>query len=477
MIIAHRHSFDWSVMTTPYANAPSAIAACLQSASRATGLPIAVLDGGPIAASILPDVLPYLPAHPSSISYHHSASERDVSKSRIVLCIPPYYMTLSDDGEESCLALCEALQIRLPRLTNWLYAAVALHSAGSQGKAMVLMPQTSLSRSAWRMGQQDFIDRKLVEAIVALPGTISTVADDPQQPPQHRLNTVAYDTLVILSRPESRPSPDRISFVLPNEIDLFVNRKHESNSAEMSVAYEDVIANGYLLTPLRYRENRPTFSDSVRLGDVATITRGIPKARLRELRSLAVSSLGSLEPVSDSSAPVAYLTSKDFVHGYDYCRLAQTGMHPSSLYFATQDLKNIGITPFADDGILLSRTGTPFKACRLGCASFAHQTGAYLVADNLYRIQPSSDLDADYLLAFLSSAPGQQALSRTANSATTMQQISPNDLRDMHIPLPSIKQQRDIATRFQAQLDRIADMERQRAELVAERDGWFPSAL
>lgn len=477
MIVTHRHLFDWLVMTAQPTNALSAIAACLLSASEDTGLPIATLGCSPVAASILPDLLPHLSIRPDSISSPYDTDKQDGSPSRIVLCIPPHHAMLSPDEEASCRALCDTLRIKLPRLTNWLYAAVALYSAGVGGKAVVLMPQTSLSRSAWRMGQQDFIDRRLIEAIVALPVTITAVADDPQQPPQYRLGTAAYDTLVILSHPESRPEPNRITFVLPYEIGLFTSKDSNSNSAEMSVAYGDVIDNGYLLTPLRYRENHLLFSDSVRLGDVATITRGIPKARLRELRSLTVSSLGGLEPTSDGSTPVAYLTSKDFEHGYDYCYLAQTGARPSSLYFTAQDIKNVGITPFTEDGVLLSRTGIPFKACRLGCTSFAHQARAYLIADNLYRIQPSSDLDTDYLLAFFSSTPGQQALSRTANSSTTMQQISPNDLRDMFIPLPPVEQQHDIAARYQNQLDRIADIERQRADLVAERDGWFPVAL
>lgn len=476
MIVAHKHLLDWHVMTAQPANALCAIAACLLSASEDTGLPIATLDCTPVAASILPDLLPHLPIRPDSICCPYSTDKQDGAPGRIVLCIPPHHEAFSADEEASCQALCDALHIKLPRLTNWLYAAVALYNAGVGGKAVVLMPQTSLSRSAWRMGQQDFIDRKYIEAIVALPETISAVADDPRQPPQHRLGTAAYDTLVILSRPESRPASDQIAFVLPHEIDLFTSRDRNTNPAEMSVAYENVIDNGYLLTPLRYREDYLSFSDSVRLGDVATITRGVSKARLRDLRSLTVSSLGGLEPTSDGSAPVAYLTSKDFEHGYDYCHLAQTGAHPSSLYFAAQDIEIVGIASFIDDGVLLSRTGAPFKACRLDCMSFAHQTGAYLIADNLYRIQPSSDLDADYLLAFLSSTPGQQALSRTANSSTTMQQISPNDLRDMLIPLPPVEQQHDIAARYQNQLDRFVDMERQRADLIAERDGWFPIA-
>ena len=49
-------------------------------------------------------------------------------------------------------------------------------------------------------------------------------------------------------------------------------------------------------------------------------------------------------------------------------------------------------------------------------------------------------------------------------------------LRDMLIPLPPVEQQHDIAARYQNQLDRFVDMERQRADLIAERDGWFPIA-
>lgn len=459
-------------MTHP-SDALPAIAACLSNASNVAGLPIAVLDSGHIAASILTDLLPYLHARPVSIRRPFGAEQNDESKNLIMLCIPPHQVKLSDAEEKACRTLCDTLQIRLPSLTHWFYAAVALYHAGPQGKAMVLMPQTSLSRSAWRMGQQDFIDRKLIEAVVTLPGTITAIADEPCQPLQYRTNTVVYDTLVILSQPENRISADRITFVLPSEIDCFVDEKRCPNETDMTVSYEDVLNNGYLLTPFRYRESRPVFSDSVRLRDVATITRGVSKTRLRELRHLSVSSLGSLEPTPDGNTPIAYLTSKDFEHGYDYCHFNRSDALPSSLYFAAKDLEAKGMVGFSDDGILLSRTGTPFKACRLGCASFTRQVGAYLVADNLYHIQPTSALDADYLLAFFASAPGQLALSRSANSATTMQQISPNDLRDMLIPLPSLEKQRAIAARYRKQLDCIADMERQRDELANERNRWF----
>ena len=464
-------------MTAHPSNAFSAIAACLMSASVVTELPITTLDSGHIAASILPDVLPHLPSRPDSICRPFGAQRDKDSQSRIVLCIPPDQMALSPDDESSCHALCDTLHIRPPHLTYWLYAAIALYNAGPRGKAMVLMPQTSLSRSAWRMGQKDLVDRKLIEAIVALPDTITAVADEPHQPPQHRPHTVTYDTLVILSHPENRAAASQITFVLPGEIDQFANGQYDLRSTDMSISYDDIVENGYLLTPFRYRKNQPRFSNGIRLGDVATVTRGVSKARLRALRQLTTSSPDGLEPAPDGSAPVAYLTSKDFEHGYDYCHLAQTGMHLSPSYFTAHDLECAGVARFTDDSIVLSRTGTPFKSCHLGCASFAHQVEAYLIADNLYRIQPTSDLDADYLLAFFSSASGQQTLSTTANSATTMQQISPNDLRDMLIPLPPIERQRDIAARYRKQLDRIADMERQRAVLAAERNQWFPHAM
>lgn len=460
-------------MSAHSSSALTAIANCLAHAINITGLPAATIDSGSIAASLSVDLLPHLPSQTELIHQPFDGKEDDGSQNRIVFCIPPNQTTLSVDAEHACSLMCEALQIGTPRLTHWLYAAVALYHAGPRGKAFMLIPQTSLSRSAWRMGQQGFIDNKLVEAIVALPESIIMTVDDPQQPQQHRLNTVVYDTLAILSRPKSRTSPNQIAFVLPNEITRFTNGNRENHSSEMFVPYETIIENGYLLTPFRYREERPSFHNSVRLRNVATIVRGISKARLREIRQLTASSLDGLEPTPDGESPVAYLTSKDFVHGYDYCHLAHAGAYPSPSYFASRDLEANGIASFTENCVLLSRTGAPFKACRLGRESFSYQAGAFLVADNLYRIQPTPDLDADYLLAFLASTPGQQALSRIANSATTMQQISPNDLRDMLIPLPPIEQQNEVAAQYRKQLDRIADLERQRASLALERDRWF----
>ncbi|WP_158095306.1 restriction endonuclease subunit S [Collinsella sp. An2] len=464
-------------MTATTTNSISAITTCLEHAAQLEKRPINIIDPAGIVAGILPALLPFLPEPPEIIRAPFNKSRAKESTGRIVLCVPPVQETLSASDESVYRTICTALEIKPPRLTFWLFAALALYFAGPKGIAMVLMPQTALSRSAWRMGQQDFIDHRLIEAVIALPDTISAAMDDPYQPPQHRPSTVAYDSLVILSRPENRAFADSIAFILPDEVDRLASGKRFADQSDMLIPYEDVKNSGYLLTPLRYRGYRPTFSNGVRLRDVATVTRGIPKTRLRGIRLLTVSSLGSIEPTLDNNAPVAYLTSKDFEHGYDYCHLTFAGMHLSSSFFAAKDLETINVSPITTDNILLSRTGAPFKVCRLGRESFEHPASAYLIADNLYCIQPKPRLNPDYLLAFLSSTLGQQALCRTANSATTMQQISPNDLRDMFIPLPPITEQHDIANRYLTQLNEIAEMKHRRAELNAERDRWFSDMI
>lgn len=464
-------------MTSTTTNSLSAITACLERTEQINKRPLRIIDPAGVVAGTLPAMLPHLPEPPEFIETPFCKGRADEPDGHVVLCVPPRQETLSADEESACRTICAALQIKSPQLTYWLYAALALYYAGPKGTAMVLMPQTSLSRSAWRMGQQDFIDHTLIEAVIALPNTISAAVDDPDQLTQHRPSTVVYDSLVILSHPENRSFANKIAFILPSEANRLVSDTQLARNDDVLIPYEDVISNGYLLTPHRYRESRPTFSNGVRLRDVATVTRGVSKARLRELRLLTVSSLGSVEPTPNNDAPVAYLTSKDFEHGYDYCHLASTGIRPSSSYYAARDLEAAGVAFTTTDSILLSRTGAPFKACRLDCASFTYPAEAYLIADNLYCIQPGSRLVADYLLAFFNSAPGQQALCRAANSATTMQQISPNDLREMLIPLPPLEQQRNIADQYLDQLNGIADMERKRAEFAAERDQWFPGTI
>ena len=464
-------------MTATETSTISAVATCLECAMQFNTRPLSIIDPSGIVAGILPTLFSHMSEPPKCIGSPFSERCSDESRGQVVLCIPPMQETLSAKEESACCDLCAALEIKPPRLTSWLFAALALYHAGPKGTAMVLMPQTSLSRSAWRLGQQRFIEHKLVEAVIALPEPLSASVDDPLQPPRHRPSTVAYSSLVIMSHPENRTFADHIAFVLPDEIDCLACEKLIKYPTDALVPYGDVVSNGLLLTPLRYREQRPTFSNGVHLREVATVTRGVSKGRLRELRLLTATSLGSIEPTSDNEAPVAYLTSKDFEHGYDYCHLAATGMHPSSSYFAAQDLNAAGIALTTTGSILLSRTGTPFKACRLECASFEHPVRAYLIADNLYCIQPGDCLLPEYLLAFFNSLPGQQALCRIANNGTTMQQISPNDLRDMLIPLPSLERQRDVATRYLNQLDDIAEMERKRAAFAAERDRWFPHAV
>ena len=464
-------------MTATKPSPLSAIAACLERVMQRSTHPLSVIDPVGIVAGVLPALLPHMPESLERIESPFNEKHADTSCGRIVLCIPPMHEMLSADEESACRTICATLGIKPPRLTPWLFAALALYHAGSKGTAVVFMPQTSLSRSAWRMGQQDFIDHKLIEAVVALPEVVSAAVDDPHQPQQHRSSTVVYDSLVMLNRPEDRAFADQIAFILPHELDRFVRKKHLTNQPDALIPYEDVVNNGYLLSPLRYREYLPMFSNGVRLRDVATVTRGVSKARLRELRLLTATSLGSIEPLPNNDAPVAYLTSKDFEHGYDYCHLASSGMHPSPSYFAAQELEAAGVVSTTADSILLSRTGTPFKACRLGCSSFEHLVRAYLIADNLYCIQPGNHLDPEYLLAFLNSTSGQQALCHTANSASSLQQISPNDLRDMFIPLPPLEHQRRIASRYLEQLDDIADMERKRAEFATERDRWFSSTV
>lgn len=379
--------------------------------------------------------------------------------SRIVFCAPPH-QHIFDEGEKNVLlASCDTLGIMPPGQTVWAYAAVALSRAGTHGRAVLLMPNSSLSRAAWRMGQRGFVDQRLIEAVISLPHPISVTLGVMTDGRIERSSVVSYDAIVVLGHNSE-------GIVFAGDAAKLAG----SDNLPPRTPYERVIESGYLLNPSWYQPAPATIPNGVKLGSVARVTRGVAKSRLRTIAPLSRSSLGTIEEPRDGTDPVAYLTSRDFSHGLDYCEANPAHALPSATYYACSDIASAGATRSVEACVLLSRTGQPFKTCRISPSAFEFQVSAYIVADNLYKIEPSPELDPDYLLAYLSSATGQDALALLANSSVTTHQISPNDLREMTLPLPPLEEQQELARCFLASQEQLLELSQRQSEILSQRD-------
>lgn len=407
---------------------------------------------------------PSITLEPSIISLNTPCpndATADGPHQQLVLCVAPSQHALTPLEEQTLDSACGALGINAPRHAAWALAALALAHAGIRGKAVILMPRTNLSRTAWRMGQRTLVDARFLETVATLPapiripdaqGSTGMSAGDPER----------LDALVVLSKDN-----EAVTFV-DIESSNGADDARKAQPFQRSASYGEIIASGYLLNPSWYRSH-PSRIEGIRLGSVAKIVRGVSKSYIRDLEPVPMSCAGT----KGTRRLVPYLTSRDFEHGIDYCELSAAYEAPRALCFDSDAINVPDAKRITGPSILLSRTGLPFKVCRFEATCLECDSDSYIIADNLYRIEPSPKLDPDYLLAYLASSQGQQALERVGSGAASMRQISPNDLRDMLIPLPGLEEQRAIAQTYLAIQVRQIELMLQERALIEERNALF----
>jgi type I restriction-modification system DNA methylase subunit len=390
--------------------------------------------------------------------------EATEGRTRKVFCQPPLKLPMSqfmgDLSKAESIASQYSNEVLQP--SEWLYAAAAVDLMGSQGRAVVVLPKRAVAGAKGKAARKAFVDAGLIEAVIEIP-KLMLPYDDPRSIIvfSHNNKNVRFIDAHLMAKPDSpfTQNTSRIASginfsAIISEILELCSRKTKISK---SISFSDIKELDYSLDAELFTGAAVIVKRGSQLGNVGSIRRGTPKKNLESLEPITAKDeddyLGQLR------GNMIYLSLSAFQDGeiFDY----QDSDRDVLEYTLVRDdnIKKLGL--MQGDRLLISRTGYPFK---VGLAkqydSNSESFWTYLsVSDNVFAIEVNKEINPVYLLAFFGSDIGQRVLRQAARGAGT-KQITARDLAELRIPIPSRKEQDEIAKDYSDYQKEIQDLNR-----------------
>lgn len=313
--------------------------------------------------------------------------------------------------------------------SDWVFNALLCDMLAENGKAIGIMTNGSTWNSIDILMRKYFVERKLVECVIALPGKLFASTNIPT-------------TLIILSHNNDSVrmidatkhcQQGRRQNEFSNEnIETIINALTTDYEYSRSISVEELRKNEYNLNLSRYIADNLGFQNGVPFESVIkSISRGAP---------CTASQLD--EMVSDSVTNMQYLMLANIQDGIIDDKLPYLSYIDPK--YERYCLKN--------NTLLLSKNGYPYKV-----AVASVQEGQHILANgNLYIIElDEKKANPYYMKAFFDSEQGHAVL-KSITVGATIPNIGVDKLKKVKIPLPSMDEQERIARKYQVVLDEIA---------------------
>lgn len=332
-------------------------------------------------------------------------------------------------------AYLEGLTEKYPGLSkatssDWVFNALLCDMLADNGKAIGIMTNGSTWNSIDIPMRKYFVERKMVECVISLPGKLFASTSIPT-------------TLIILSHNnDSIRMIDATKHCLrgrrqnefsDDNINTIIDALTVDHEYSRSISIEELRKNEYNLSLSRYyAADELKFSNGVPFESIIkSISRGAP-CTARQLD----------EMVSDSPTNMQYLMLANIQNGIIDNKLPYLSYidHKYERYC----LKN--------NTLILSKNGFPYKVA----VASVHNGQRILANGNLYIIELDEEkANPYYIKAFFDSEHGHAVL-KSITVGATMPNIGVDKLKKVEIPLPPIEKQKHIAQKYQATLEEIA---------------------
>lgn len=346
-------------------------------------------------------------------------------------CFPPFGMRLGRmaNVENFLRSKPELPIIKGTCSGEWLFALKMLSCLKENGRAVLVMPIGGLFNSLDNEIRKYFLERKMIETVIKLPGKI--------------LDFTAIPVALVVF---SNKNNEKVTLVDASDIGQKNRRNHFSRED-----IQTIIA----------AVNGENFLWSTKVHPLDLVVRGnmdpthytkkdiiIPfAAKFEEIikdsfRGTLISASELDEIKSDKETAYRYLTPAGI----------QDGVIVDDLMYLSDEAEKYNRYSLQSGDLVISKIGTPFKVAIADVPA-----GQTIIANgNLFVVRINkAEADPYYIKAFLESSKGQALLARAA-VGSTMPMIKINTLREMSIALLPLDQQKEIGSKYLAKMDEIA---------------------
>ena len=363
-----------------------------------------------------------------------------------VFCYPPFGLRAERNTQVEKFQMLfpeSLLKIGAGTQTELMFALAAIYSMKDTGRAVVMLPEGSLSSQAsGSVAARTFmVESGNLDCVVKLP--------------ERMLERTGINvSLLVFSRKENRKTirmvdasglvvkGRRFNTIAPEDIDKivsavygFADRSGWGAEHTKNVSVDEILKNGCILSAARYFSagDMPAIENAVPFGEVAKqISRGA---------TIGSKDLDDL--VAHDDGTCYYLSPGNIVNGEISDDL--TGM------------KEIpkGAPVLEDGDLVLLRTGAPNKV-----AVFEGRFDKPVIASsNLFICRLDKDkVNPWFLKSFFESADGERILNAVA-VGTAIRSISRKALEELPVPCPPLERQQELASVYRAKLKEIGELE------------------
>lgn len=311
------------------------------------------------------------------------------------------------------------------RMTDWIYSALICEKLKSNGKAVSFMISMDTQTKTNQNTRQYFIENGLIESVIHFPIGIFPYSLIPISMIVFSHNNKGVRIVDATNLYEKIAGRSR-EFSITNINDIMLALKNETEYSKF-VTNEELAKNDYSLSLCWYKDNIQ-FKNSIPFGSViSNITRGI-----------AISQ----KEFSDEETPQQCLMITNIEDGIiDYNSLR---------YLKEINSKNEKYC-IKDGSLIVSRIGYPTKFA-VASVKKGHKILAH---GNIYSLElDKSKVNPYYIIAFFMSNKGK-AILKKISSRSIIPAISIDELKKVHIPLPSLDEQNEKSKKFLALMDEI----------------------
>lgn len=330
--------------------------------------------------------------------------------------------------------------------SDWVFNALLCELLSNNGRAVGIMTNGSTSNSIDASMRKYFVERNMVECVIALPSRMFSSTNIPT-------------TMIVLSHGNKSvrmidatkicQQGRRQNEFSDHDIELIINAITSETEYSREVSIDELRQNEYCLSLSRYAKEDLAFSNGVPFEEVIrSITRGAP---------CTASQLD--EMVSDSETNIQYLMLANIQNGMIDDRLP---------YLSTLDPKYEKYC-LKNNSLILSKNGFPYKVA----VATVNEGQRILANGNLYIIElDESKANPYYVKAFFDSDQGRAVL-KSITVGATIPNIGVDNLKKVRIPLPSMEEQQRIAQKYQSALEEIVKIKMQLDNAVSKLQHLF----
>ena len=313
--------------------------------------------------------------------------------------------------------------------SDWVFNALLCDMLAENGKAIGIMTNGSTWNSIDIPMRKYFVERKMVECVIALPGKLFASTSIPTT-----LIILSHDndSIRMIDATKHCQQGRRQNEFSDENIKTITEALTTDHEYSRTISIEELRKNEYNLSLSRYAADDLGFHNGVSFESVIkSISRGAP---------CTASQLD--EMVSDSVTNMQYLMLANIQNGIIDDRLPYLSYIDPK--YERYCLKN--------NTLILSKNGFPYKV-----AVASVRDGQRILANgNLYIIELDEEkANPYYIKAFFDSEQGHAVL-KSITVGAAMPNIGVDKLKKVEIPLPPMEEQERIAQKYQATLDEIA---------------------